>query len=101
MYVPLLVTAIRAAHFVATVLFDEWLLASVTLSNHGSRHSLFDDVPHRNFVVFLSFLAAKRDMRFLITKSTACLATLRVLAAKLLVDFNWRTFLFVVTEWTF
>jgi hypothetical protein len=101
MYVPLLVTTIRAAHFVAAGLLDERLPAPITLTNEGSSHSLFDKVAHRNLVVFLSFLAAKRDMRFLVTKSTACLATLRVLAAKLLVDFNRRTFLFVVTEWTF
>jgi hypothetical protein len=97
----LLVTAVCAAHLVAAVLFDKWLLAFVTLSNEGSRHGLLDDVSQRELVVFLSFFTAERNVRLFVTKSTACLAALCVLAAEFLVDFDRRTFLLVVTEWTF
>lgn len=39
-------------------------------------------------------------MCFFVTQSTACLAALRILTAKLLVHFNWLALGFEVTKWT-
>jgi hypothetical protein len=48
--------------------------------------------------VLVSLLASERDMRLLLAKPTAGLAAFLALTAKLLVNFNWRTFHLVVAE---
>lgn len=77
------------------------MLAVVALSDEGSGHRFFDNMPHCKLPFLLSFFAAKRDVCFLLAQPAASLATPCALAAKLFILIYWRTFHLEVAERTF
>ena len=55
---PLLVVTVRASHLVATVLFDERMLALVAIPDQRCRHGFLDNMPDCELLVLPGFFAA-------------------------------------------
>jgi hypothetical protein len=80
---PLHIPTVRARHLVASVFFDEGMLAIIALPDQRSGHSLFDDMAKSNLTFFVGFFASQRDVGLLIAQSAACFAAFSVLATEL------------------
>jgi hypothetical protein len=74
------------------MLLDERVLAAVALPDQRRGHCFLHNMSQCDLSVLVSLLTSQRNMSFLFAESTTCLAAFLVLTAKLLVDFNGRTF---------